>query len=681
MMMPGNTHPSDHAGEATRCGSRNPYLFIVGCPRSGTTLLERMVNAHPQLAIIHETHWITRYYKKQIGLTPEGFVTPKLISKLCEYHRFSHLHLSRAELEGIIASETPVSYADFVSRIFDLYGEREGKRMVGDKTTGGYVRNVSTLNVLWPNARFVHLIRDGRDVCLSMLQWPKAHRAAGRFETWAEDPVSTTALWWKWHVELGMEQGRPLGPGSYYEMRYESLVEDPADECAVLCAFLGVPFDDAMLKFHEGHTKTESGLSANQAWIPPTPGIRDWRTQMDQGDVELFEAIAGDCLSALGYERVFDGISPPIAARAEQCRSRWQTEKDQRPSRSSQNRLQPAPRTETTARPSTRAANNPVTNTHHENPYLFIVGCPRSGTTLLKRMVNAHPQIALTRETHWITRYYKNRLGVTTEGLVTPELIPKLFKYHRFPHLKISRDELEAILASDQPISYADFVSRIFDLYGQRCGKRLVGDKTPGYVRNIPLLHELWPKVRFVHLIRDVRDVCLSMSQWRMAHRAAGRFSVWKEDPVSTAALWWKWHVQLGIEGGRPLGVDLYHEVRYESLVQSPADQCMALCAFLGLPHDAAMVKFHEGRTKRESGLSANRAWLPATPGIRDWRSDMPAEDVERIEAAVGDLLDELGYSRAFPRPKAQMLKHASRIRDLFTRDARADRTCLPQGW
>ncbi len=59
----------------------------------------------------------------------------------------------------------------------------------------------------------------------------------------------------------------------------------------------------------------------------------------------------------------------------------------------------------------------------------------------------------------------------------------------------------------------------------------------------------------------------------------------------------------------------------------------------------------------------------------------MPAEDVERIEAAVGDLLDELGYARAFPRPKRQMLRHASRIRDLFTRDARADRTCLPQGW
>ncbi len=223
-------------------------------------------------------------------MTPEGFVTPRLISKLCEYHRFPRLNVSRAELEGIIASDEPVSYADFVSRIFDLYGEREGKRLVGDKTTGGYVRNLSTLNALWPNAPFVHLIRDGRDVCLSMLHWPKAHRAAGRFSVWKEDPVSTAALWWKWDVQLGLEGGRPLGPDLNHQIRYESLVQNPADECVALCAFLGLPYDDAMVKFHEGRTKPESGLSANRAWLPPTPGIRDWRSHMPAKDVERIEA-------------------------------------------------------------------------------------------------------------------------------------------------------------------------------------------------------------------------------------------------------------------------------------------------------------------------------------------------------------------------------------------------------
>lgn len=663
MMTPTrSTHSNDRAGEAAGCGSPNPYLFIVGCPRSGTTLLERMVNAHPQLAIIHETHWITRYYKKQIGVTPEGFVTPRLISKLCDYPRFPHLHVSRAELEGIIASDEPVSYADFVSRIFDLYGEREGKRLVGDKTTGGYVRNLSTLNALWPNARFVHLIRDGRDVCLSMLHWPKAHRAAGRFVTWAEDPVATTALWWKWHVELGMQAGRPLGADLYHELLYESFVENPADECAAVCSFLDVPFDEAMLRFHEGQTRTEPGLSANRAWLPPTPGLRDWRTQMEPNDVELFEAIAGDCLAALGYERVFDVISPPIAARAEQCESQWQQERTETPQT-----------TETRFRPSATTIRNVTPQTPSENPYVFIVGCPRSGTTLLKRMVNAHPQIAITRETHWITRFYKGRVGLTADGLVTGDLIPKLFEYHRFAHLKINRAEVQQLVASNDPMTYADFVSRLFDHYGHRKSKRFVGDKTPGYVRNIELLHELWPRVRFVHLIRDARDVCLSLAKWRMTPRAAGRFATWSADPVSTAALWWKWHVQLGIEAGRKLGPDLYYEIQYESLVKNPVEECEKLCSFLDLPYDDVMIKFHQGRTKKDAELSANRAWLPATPGLRNWRSQMPPEDVQRVEAVVGDILDSLKYPRAFAQPDRVVMEHALKLSEQFSQDASSE--------
>ena len=60
----------------------NPYVFIVGSARSGTTLLQRMVDAHPQVAVINEARFIPRYFNKRTGLTPEGFVTPELIPKL-----------------------------------------------------------------------------------------------------------------------------------------------------------------------------------------------------------------------------------------------------------------------------------------------------------------------------------------------------------------------------------------------------------------------------------------------------------------------------------------------------------------------------------------------------------------------------------------------------------------------
>lgn len=315
------------------------------------------------------------------------------------------------------------------------------------------------------------------------------------------------------------------------------------------------------------------------------------------------------------------------------------------------------------------------------NPYVFLVGSARSGTTLLKRMVNMHPQIAITRETHWITRFSNGRIGVSRDGLVTPELLPQLFNYHRFSHLKIDRAEIEKLVPPDRPISYADLVAGIFDLYGQGQGKRLVGDKTPAYVRNISKLHTLWPKARFVHLIRDGRDVCLSMMNWRMVERTAKKYSTWSEDPLTTTALWWEREVRLGLEDGQVLGTGLYHEMRYEALVSDPKGECSLLCDFLGLPFDDVMLRYHEGRTKSDPGLSANRAWLPPTPGIRDWRSEMGAEEVERFEAVTGHLLDELGYPRSCLRPGREARQHAQRIRASFSGDAHAKGLRMPASW
>ena len=158
--------------------------------------------------------------------------------------------------------------------------------------------------------------------------------------------------------------------------------------------------------------------------------------------------------------------------------------------------------------------------TSAQDPYVFIVGFPRSGTTLLRRMVDAHPRIAITPETHWIPRYFKKRVGLTREGLVTPELIPKLLEYRKFHNLKIGRGDLEKLISSGEPVSYASFVSGIFNLYGKRKRKRLVGDKTTSYVRHIPILHTLWPMAKFVHLIRDGRDLCLSMLEWKRVRRS-----------------------------------------------------------------------------------------------------------------------------------------------------------------
>jgi len=313
------------------------------------------------------------------------------------------------------------------------------------------------------------------------------------------------------------------------------------------------------------------------------------------------------------------------------------------------------------------------------NPYVLIVGCSRSGTTLLQRLVDAHPLIAITSETNWVTHYFETKTGLTPEGLVTPEMIPRLVEYHRFPYLGIDREDLEGLITPG--VSYSKFVSGVFDLYAETRGKRLAGSKIPAWVRRIPTLHALWPKAKFVHLIRDGRDVCMSILSWGRAKRRVGRFTMWTEDPLSTTALWWEWSVRLGREDGSSLESGLYDEIRYESLISHPADECATLCTFLGLPFDDEMLRFHEGRERTEPGFDAKKAWQPVTSGLRDWRTQMPAKDVERFEAAVGDLLDELGYARAVPHPSSEALKHASRIRTSFVRDLRRRGKREPVGW
>lgn len=298
--------------------SHNPFVFIVGCARSGTTLLKRLMDAHPAIAIAPGGRGLVRRWLKRRGLTAEGHVTRALAGegRVCrsmskeEFRRF---------VDEVLAEGRPVSYAELVTRMFDRYAAECGRPFVGHKVASS-VREMATIHELWPWALFLHIIRDGRDVALSAMAWRKASSLAERYPAWREDPVATAAAWWEWHVRLGREGGGAAGAQRYLEVRYERLVEDPSVVCQEVCAFLGVDFEEAMLRFWEGRTRDDDDLDAKHSWRPVTRGLRDWRTEMDPGDQEAFEALAGGLLDELGYERAFP--QPGAGARERATRVR-----------------------------------------------------------------------------------------------------------------------------------------------------------------------------------------------------------------------------------------------------------------------------------------------------------------------------------------------------------------------
>jgi hypothetical protein len=282
-----------------------------------------MLDHHPKLAIANDTHFIPRVLDPDGGDVP---LSSELVDRVLHYHRFGRLGLDNAAVRRA-ASHTR-TYAEFVGALYAEFGARHGKPLAGEKTPD-YVRYLPLLGRLFPWSKVVHIVRDGRDVALSALQWARPDKGPGRFAFWQEDPVAVCALWWRWQVTSGRTDGRGLGSG-YREVRYEDLVERPHETLEGLCRFLDLPFAPETLAYHVGRQWKEPGLSAKKAWLPPTPGLRDWRSQMSERDTAVFEALAGDLLSSLGYERTTVVPPPAVRALAQRYRSRWEAELERR---------------------------------------------------------------------------------------------------------------------------------------------------------------------------------------------------------------------------------------------------------------------------------------------------------------------------------------------------------------
>jgi hypothetical protein len=268
------------------------FPFFVGRGRSGTTLLRAMFDSHPDMAVPPESHFVP-----SLGLRrgryeqPEGFATPVFLSDLINRRGFENWEIDTRILHAEFLSP-PLDYPEAIRRLFSLYARLRGKSRYADKTPI-YVLHLRTLARLFPEARFVHIIRDGRNVALSLLE---ARLRPERLEE--------AALLWRRFVSEGRQAGADLGPGRYRELRYEDLVEDPEAQVRSLCTFLGLPFDDGMLRYYE-RAEAIVGATPHHRNIAraPTKGLRDWRREMSQRDVALFEALAGDLLAELGYER------------------------------------------------------------------------------------------------------------------------------------------------------------------------------------------------------------------------------------------------------------------------------------------------------------------------------------------------------------------------------------------
>ena len=278
--------------------TRKPFAFFVGTNGSGTTLHRAIFDSHPDLAIPGEARFVA---KLADGNREKGYDNERFLKDLGKDDRFENWGLDAGDMEMALNDPPVGDYPEAVRRLYRLYAEQRGKARYGDKTQSN-IHHLPLLADLFPEAKFVHAVRDGRDVALAHTDGTK---------------IEQVAVSWKRRVTAGREAGESLGPDRYIESRFEELIEDTEGSVRRLCDFLDLPFDPQMLTYYERAGDIVSTTAVpdrhKDIFLPPTKGLRDWRHELSDDQVARFEALAGPLLTRLGYERKFEKV--PLSAR------------------------------------------------------------------------------------------------------------------------------------------------------------------------------------------------------------------------------------------------------------------------------------------------------------------------------------------------------------------------------
>ena len=262
-----------------------PPIFIVGAPRSGTTLLRNMLNRHPGIAICGETQFHRNVYSRRraFGNLADPKNRERLVHEYLSTERIGRLGMDLSKLRGRLVRAD--SYRDVFTGILEHYAESQGKQRCGEKTPQHAVFT-ETLCDWYPGATIIHLVRDPRDVVASLQRMP-----------WASNSVVTNARVW---VSRNAAAGRSSHRPGYLLVYYETLVTRPEQELARICTHLGEEYFSSMLIPQEERITYSERSKRSQTAIT-SDRLGKWKEQLSEAEVALIEWVAGKSMGAFGY--------------------------------------------------------------------------------------------------------------------------------------------------------------------------------------------------------------------------------------------------------------------------------------------------------------------------------------------------------------------------------------------
>jgi hypothetical protein len=313
-------------------------------------------------------------------------------------------------------------------------------------------------------------------------------------------------------------------------------------------------------------------------------------------------------------------------------------------------------RSELTTRPmhvgqamSPRAGGQPWHFANCDQPPFFVVGADRSGTTMLRLMLNRHPELAIPPESHFLIsllQAFPADRSLSSEQV--RHAVSVITRHPRFATWQTTAEALQEELACRVAPTLGSLVDAAFRLEIAATGKRRWGDKTPGYASAIAELGRLFPEAAFIHVVRDGRDVSLSL-----------RERVWHGWTEYQRACYWADTVLTAESLGRRLGPSRYLTVQYRDLVLSTEQTVRGICKFLRVDFTDSMLAFHEDALahiadfERTSGIHAKLCRRPRASDVDRWKHASSSWRVFLFEAVAGHALDQLGFARRFGRRSA----------------------------
>ncbi|MCL6582712.1 MAG: sulfotransferase [bacterium] len=268
-------------------------------------------------------------------------------------------------------------------------------------------------------------------------------------------------------------------------------------------------------------------------------------------------------------------------------------------------------------------------------PHFFIVGTQRSGTTLLRLILNSHSSIAIPEEAAFFMPFLTRKKLLDPKPLplsVRKNLVNYLINNYQFKKWKLDESKLLPIL--ENSFSYHQVIGFLYKTFAQKYGKSICGDKSPAFIRKLNLLLEAYPKAKIIHIIRDGRDVYLSFK--KKNHPAASS--------IAGAALEWRIKLFL-ISRAIKTRQGSVIEVKYEDLLQHPVSVIEKICAFLGIAFENEMLEFWKQSSEFIDQQHSDLIFKPIqTSNINKWETLMSSAELAQYEFFAQKGLKEYGY-------------------------------------